>query len=85
MLYVWEIELEKHYADDEVDEWLDITSDYRVVAPDYYSAFAEAKTLAFSEPFHNDDEDTDVAVDNVRILSIKRGATIDAVANGVAA
>ncbi len=83
---VWDIELQKHYADMEEDNWdADLTSYYRVVAPDYESALATAESLALSETFEDDESDKVVPVDRVRLVSIKKGISVDAIATVKAA
>lgn len=78
---VWEIELQKHYADAPEDDWDgDLTSEYMVVAPNYESALSTAESLAKSEVFEDDETGEKIPVNAVRLISIKKGIYIDAVA-----
>jgi hypothetical protein len=80
-LNVWEIELQKHYADAPKDDWdFDLTSEYIVVAPDYDSALSAAEALAKSEVFEDEETNERIPVDGVRLISIK-GISVDAVAS----
>ena len=81
MLNVWEIELQKHYADAPEGDWDgDLTSDYVVVAPDYDSALSTAESLAKAEVFEDDETDEVIPVDAVRLISIHRSIPVDAIA-----
>ena len=67
-------------------EWdKDLTNLYRVVAEDYEEALSTAKTLALSGSWVDDETKENVAVDDVRLISIKQDIYIDAVAKKVAA
>jgi len=78
---VWEIELQKHYADAPDNDWDgDMTGDYRVVAPSYESALSTAESLAMSEVFEDDETGETIPVNAVRLISINKGVFIDAVA-----
>jgi hypothetical protein len=78
---VWEIELQKHYADAPMDDWDgDLTSEYDVVATDYESALSTAESLAKSEVFEDDETGERIPVNAVRLISIHKGKSIDAIA-----
>jgi hypothetical protein len=78
---VWEIELQKHYADAPENDWdADLTSEYRVIAPSYESALSTAESLAKSEEFKDDETGEVIPVDSVRLISIHKGVSIDAIA-----
>lgn len=67
-------------------EWdKDLTNLYRVVAEDYEEALSTAKNLALSGSWVDDETKENVAVDDVRLISIKQDIYIDAVAKKVAA
>jgi hypothetical protein len=78
---VWEIELQKHYADAPENDWDgDMTSDYRVVAPSYESALSTAESMARSEVFEDEETGEKIPVNAIRLISIHKGIYIDAVA-----
>lgn len=84
-MYVWDIEFQDHYSNMEKCEWDEqLTSDWRVVAPDYESALSTAKSLA-CRTWEDEETGEAVTIDDVRLLSIDKGTHIDAVATGVAA
>ncbi len=86
MLYVWEICFQEHYSTMEKGEWdKDYTCDYRVVALDYDSALTEAKSLVLNTSWQDDESGEEIFVDDVRLLSINQGISIDAIATVKAA
>lgn len=86
MLYVWEVEFQEHFTNMASGEWdKDLTNLYRVVAEDYEEALSTAKTLALSGSWVDYETKENVAVDDVRLISIKQDIYIDAVAKRVAA
>lgn len=79
IFFVWHIELEKHFDDDKPNEWLGITAAYDVVATSYETATSAAEKLALAD-FFEDENGKRAHVDKTRLLSVKRGMAIDAIA-----
>lgn len=75
-MYIWFVELQEHFVMVEKDKWENDSVTYRVVAPDYESVLTLAKTVALDSSWPNPRDD-------VRLISIKQGFDVDAVAEGI--
>jgi hypothetical protein len=78
---VWEIEFEVRWSKDAPGVFSELHQWVHVVAPDYDSALETARQEVAAISF-DDDEDPDVVhvVKNARLISIKRGIEVDAIA-----
>jgi hypothetical protein len=78
---IWEVEFQIHYEDMNTGEWdKNLKEESVVVASDYESALATAKPLALAESWYDDENSVEVHADDVRLLSIIEGQSVDAIA-----
>lgn len=79
-MYVWEVEFEQHWDNDEDGEF-PTSVDYTISAADYNEALKKGKKLALSSEYTDEEDDGDGKthrVTEVRLISVKRGVELDA-------